>query len=74
MHKIQRMIIEVVLTLVVFALISSISSVSRAEPSSDLSGDSELTGSTVSKSLAPKLVWPLGIAVVRLAIFGRKST
>lgn len=73
MKKIQRLIMEVVLTLVVFAAISAIPSVSRAEPGSNLSRDLELTGSTVPKSATPELAWPLGMALIGVATMVRRK-
>ena len=73
MNKIQRLLMEVVLTLVVFAAISAIPSVSRAESGSNLPRDLEFTGSTEPKSETLEMVWPLGIALIGVATMVRRK-
>ena len=73
MDRIQRLIMEVILTLVVFASVSIIPSVSRAEPGNNLSQGSEVTGSTQPESATLELVWPLSIALIGVATMVRRK-
>ena len=76
MNRIQRLIVEIVLALFGFALISLIStapSVSRAESFGKLTGDSALMAQTVPKRPIPESVWALGIAFVGVATIVRRK-
>jgi len=73
MSKIQRIILEIVLTLTVIALIVTLPSVSRAEPVRPLTSDCVLIGSMDSNPAIPESVWPLGIALVGLAVMVRRK-
>jgi len=70
----QRMILEIVLTLVVFTLIGTMPLASKAEPVNTIVSDSALIGLTASKPAVPESVWLLCIVLVGLAIVVRRKT
>jgi hypothetical protein len=77
MNKIRRLIVEVILALFGFAVISlfsAVPSVSRAEPVGKLPTDSALIAPTAPKRPMPEPVRLLGIAFTGAAtIFRRKA-
>lgn len=64
MNRMQRVVLEIVLTLVVFSLISAMPFVSKAEPVYAITSDSTLTGLTAPKPATPESIWGFGIALV----------
>ena len=70
----QRMILEIVLTLVVFTLIGAIPLASKEEPVNTIMSDSALISLTASKPAVPESVWLLCVVLVGLAIVVRRKT
>ena len=73
MNRMQRMVLEIVLTLVVFSLISAMPFISKAESVNTITSDSALTGLTAPKSAMPESIWGFGIALVGLAMIVRRK-
>ena len=73
MNRMQRIFLEIILTLVVFSLISAIPLISRAEPVSRIVGDSALIGLTAANTAVPESIWAFGIALVGLAVIVRRK-
>ena len=65
---------EVVLTLVLFAVISAIPSVSMAEPGSNVARDVGGSVSTAPESATPGLVWSLSLALIGFSIIMRRKS
>lgn len=73
MNRIQRMTLELVAALCVFALISFVPSVARAEPVGTVSRDSELFGSMSPRIPLPGAVWSFGIGLIGVAVISRRK-
>lgn len=74
MDRMQRLIVEFILALFAFPLISIVPSVSKAEPLGSPSNELALIDSTNPKTSLPESVWPLGFALTGVAaIFRRKA-
>ena len=74
MNRMKRMILEIVLTLVIFAVISTMPLVSKVEPVNTITGDSALIGLTAPRPAIPESVWLLCIVLVGLAIVVRRKS
>lgn len=73
MNKILRMTLGLVAVLCVFALISSVPSVARAEPVGTVSRDSALLSSISPRTPLPGAVWSLGVGVMGVAVISRRK-
>lgn len=73
MNKMQRIFLEIILTLVVFSLISVMPLISRAEPVSRIVSNSASISLTAANSAVPESIWAFGIALVGLAVIVRRK-
>ncbi len=73
MSKIQRVVLEIVLTLAVVVPILALPSISFAEPVSTFTGNLALIGSMGAKPAIPEALWPLGMTLVSLVMMVRRK-